>query len=128
MVSDVRTKMVRSAAILFRERGVAATSLADVVEHSGAPRGSIYHHFPGGKNQLAEEATRWAGGVITRMIAKAGDDPIALIRRFAGFWRTELGQDFRTGCPVVAAALAEAESAAAHLVAGAVFTEWEQAV
>src|SRR3712207_8589123 len=51
---------------LFRssERGVQGTSFADVLEHSGAPRGSIYHHFGGGKTQLAEEATRWAGEYI----------------------------------------------------------------
>ncbi|TCO58044.1 TetR/AcrR family transcriptional regulator [Actinocrispum wychmicini] len=127
MGNDVRTKMIRSAAVLFRERGVAGTSLADVVEHSGAPRGSIYHHFPGGKDQLAQEATRWAAGLMTRLIDRA-DDPVALVRGLAGFWRAELGGDFRTSCPVMAAALAEAESASAYAAAGAAFTEWETAV
>lgn len=127
MGSDVRTNMIRSAAILFRERGVAGTSLADVVEHSGAPRGSIYHHFPGGKDQLAQEATRWAAGVMTRMIDRA-DDPVALIRRLAGFWRAELGENFGTSCPVMAAALAEAESTSAYAAAAEAFTQWEKAV
>jgi TetR/AcrR family transcriptional repressor of lmrAB and yxaGH operons len=126
--TDVRKNMIRSAAVLFRERGVAGTSLADVVEHSGAPRGSIYHHFPGGKNQLAEEATRWAGGVITRMVARAGDDPVAMVRGFMAFWRTELTRDFQTSCPVVAAALASAESQGAYDAAGDVFTDWTKII
>jgi TetR/AcrR family transcriptional repressor of lmrAB and yxaGH operons len=128
MAADVRTKMVRSAAVLFRERGIAGTSLADVLEHSGAPRGSVYHHFPGGKSQLAEEATRWAGGLVRRVITKAGSDPVQVVETLIGFWRRELGQDYRTSCPVVAAALAEAESAEAYRVAGEAFTEWETAV
>ncbi|HLQ04806.1 MAG TPA: TetR/AcrR family transcriptional regulator [Verrucomicrobiae bacterium] len=51
--------MVRSAASLIRTRGVSATSFSDVVADSGAPRGSIYYHFPNGKEELAEDAIRW---------------------------------------------------------------------
>ena len=51
--------MVRSAASLIRTRGVNATSFSEVLADSGAPRGSIYHHFPEGKKQLAEDAIRW---------------------------------------------------------------------
>src|ERR1700721_410215 len=55
--------MIESAAVLFSERGLQGTSLTDVLTHSGAPRGSVYHHFSGGKPELVEEATRWAGEV-----------------------------------------------------------------
>ena len=64
MASDAREKMIQSTTALVRERGVEATALSDVLEHSGAPRGSIYHHFPGGKAQLVEEATRAAAGAF----------------------------------------------------------------
>jgi TetR/AcrR family transcriptional regulator, lmrAB and yxaGH operons repressor len=47
--SDARQKMIESAAVLFRERGIHGRSFTDVLGHSGAPRGSIYHHFRGGK-------------------------------------------------------------------------------
>src|SRR2546430_4988817 len=57
--TDSRASMVRSAASLIRSRGVSATSFSDVLADSGAPRGSIYHHFPGGKAQLAEDAIQW---------------------------------------------------------------------
>ena len=51
MVSP-RERMVVSAALLIRERGAQPTAIADVLEHSGAPRGSAYHYFPGGRTQL----------------------------------------------------------------------------
>jgi AcrR family transcriptional regulator len=58
MVGDSRDKMVQSAASLIGKRGMNATSFSDVLADSGAPRGSIYHHFPEGKRQLAECAMR----------------------------------------------------------------------
>ena len=51
--------MVVSAASLIGSHGVSATSLSDVLQASRAPRGSIYHHFPAGKQELVEEAMRW---------------------------------------------------------------------
>ena len=51
-----RERMVISAALLIRERGAQPTAIADVLEHSGAPRGSAYHYFPGGRTQLLCEA------------------------------------------------------------------------
>ena len=60
---DARQRMIVSAALLIREHGVEATSFSAVLAHSGAPRGSIYHHFPGGKAQLVEEATRYGAQV-----------------------------------------------------------------
>jgi len=53
--------MVISAALLIRERGAHPTAIADVLEHSGAPRGSAYHYFPGGRTQLLCEAIDYAG-------------------------------------------------------------------
>ena len=97
--SDARQKMIESAALLFRERGVQGTSFADVLEHSGAPRGSIYHHFRGGKTQLAEEATRWAGDfmVAGTVAALAEHDPVetvgALRRQWAKILRDSEGRE-----------------------------------
>ena len=83
-----REAMLDSAITLFRERGVAATSLRDVVAHSGAPRGSIYHHFPGGKAQLAEEATQRAGDFIGALLSRlvAGEDPDRAVGSFVDYW------------------------------------------
>src|SRR3954452_23613320 len=82
---DPRARMIESAVVLFRERGVHGTSFADELEHSGAPRVSLYHWFPGGKAQLREEATRCSVGVIAAALASALEekDPVAAVRAFA---------------------------------------------
>ena len=124
-----RERMIRSAAVLFRERGVHGTSFSDVLEHSAAPRGSIYHHFPGGKAQLAEEATHYAGDVIAAGLATglAQEDPVAAIRDFAALWREILERsDFGAGCPIVSATLEGERSPAARDAAGAAFRRWEK--
>ena len=63
--------MVVSAALLIRERGAQATAISDVLKHSRAPRGSAYHYFPGGRMQLLEEATDYAGAYIADKISAA---------------------------------------------------------
>jgi AcrR family transcriptional regulator len=120
--------MIASAALLLRERGLTGTSFGDVIEHSGAPRGSIYHHFPGGKEQLVEEAVRFAGDYIAASIERAarGGDPVTAVREFTGAWRTVLeSSDFRAGCPVVAVAV-EAQDEASPLTeaAAGAFAAW----
>ena len=121
--------MIKSTARLMRERGVEATSFADVVAHSGAPRGSIYHHFPGGKAQLVEEATRYGGDFIAAGMAAAleEDDPLSALDDFAEYWRTSLiRSDFSAGCPVAAAAIEGDQNPAAREAAGQAFNRWEQ--
>jgi TetR/AcrR family transcriptional repressor of lmrAB and yxaGH operons len=58
MANDSRSKMVQSAANLIGSQGLNATSFSDVLADSGAPRGSIYFHFPDGKRELAKDAIR----------------------------------------------------------------------
>lgn len=123
-----RDAMVDSAIALFRERGVAATSLRDVVAHSRAPRGSIYHHFPGGKDELASEATRRAGDFIARLVEElvGTADPVAAVDLLVDHWSgVLLGSDFAAGCPVAAAALAPDDAAGARDAAGVAFGQWE---
>jgi AcrR family transcriptional regulator len=121
--------MIASAALLIRERGVEATSFSEVLADSEAPRGSIYHHFPGGKAQLVEEATRYGGEFIAAGLAAAlaEEDPPAAVRRFCQSWRETLtGSDFAAGCPVVSATLEGERTPAAREAAGAAFERWEE--
>ena len=78
VVPSPRERMVMSAALLIRERGAHPTAIADVLEHSGAPRGSAYHYFPGGRTQLLCEAIDYAGDYVAAKIAKAGSGVEAL--------------------------------------------------
>lgn len=118
--------MVSSTALLIRERGASATSIDDVLAHSGAPRGSVYHHFPGGRAQLLQEAVAFADDVVADLIAQPGDDPVEVLRRFLdGYRATLVATDFRAGCPVAAVAVeAESEAPQAHAAAGAAFARW----
>jgi len=123
--SDTRQKMILSQALLQRERGVAGTALPDVLEHSGAPRGSIYHHFPDGRAQLAEEATRWAGDYVARRLEArlAQGDVLGAVDAFAADYAAVLQEtDFAAGCPVVAGAL----DATTREAAAAGFRRWEE--
>ena len=129
--SDARERMIRSAALLFRERGIHGTSFADVLAHSGAPRGSVYHHFRGGKTQLAEEAIRWAGEFTVAGAAAAlvEEDPVAAVGVFGRRWTTILREsDFTAGCPIVAAALEGEREPTVRDVAGEVFADWQATI
>jgi TetR/AcrR family transcriptional regulator, lmrAB and yxaGH operons repressor len=102
--NDTRVRMVTSAAQLMRERGVAGTTVARVLEHSQAPRGSVGFHFPGGRTQLLTDALSWAGGLVgdeLRAGVEAGVDPASLVRGVCDHYRTQLETSHYTaGCPV----------------------------
>src|SRR3954451_3879775 len=126
--TDARERMIESAALLFRERGIQGTSFSDVLAHSGAPRGSIYHHFQGGKDQLAREATQWAGEFVAAGLAAAlaEGDPVEAIAQFRRRWLKLLrASDFAAGCPVVAAALEGEQHPAVRDAAAEAFGAWE---
>ncbi len=102
--SDSRSRMIHAASELFGQRGYHATAFSDVIEGSGAPRGSIYFHFPGGKHELAREATALAGDEIEETVARAAsqaNDPGSLIRVLADVMVERLeGSDYRHGCSI----------------------------
>ena len=106
-----RERMIVSTALLVRERGARATSLDAVLEHSGAPRGSVYYHFPGGREQLLREATDYAGEYVARRLEReATEDPLGAVDTLLDEYRTSLvASDFRAGCPVVAVAVESGE-------------------
>ncbi|MCK8644889.1 TetR/AcrR family transcriptional regulator [Mycobacterium colombiense] len=123
-----RERMVVSAALLIRERGAHATAISDVLEHSGAPRGSAYHYFPGGRTQLVCEAVDYAGEHVAAVIAGA-DDGLQLLDTLIDKYRRQLlDSDFRAGCPIVAVSVEAGEQDDAERLvierAAAVFDRW----
>jgi AcrR family transcriptional regulator len=102
VVSSPRERMVVSAALLIRERGAQATAISDVLKHSGAPRGSAYHYFPGGRMQLLEEATEYAGEYIAAKISAAENSVELLDDLVEGYRQQLIRTDYRAGCPIVA--------------------------
>ncbi|MFC3997353.1 TetR/AcrR family transcriptional regulator [Nocardiopsis sediminis] len=128
--SGARRRMVAGAADMIRRRGLASTSVRELAAHAQTPLGSTYHYFPGGKQQLAAEAVRFAGGYVSATLTRElAAGPVAGLRAFLDLWRaTVLDSDFRAGCPVLAVAVeeqpAQAESGAVA-AAAEVFAEWE---
>ncbi|PRX45431.1 TetR family transcriptional regulator [Prauserella shujinwangii] len=129
MTAGPRDRLIDSAIALIRERGVHATGLADLLEHSGTARASVYQHFAGGKSGLVEEATRVAGLRMDEFLATllGSRDPVGALRSLVRWWRTTLREtDFAVGCPVVAAALAGADTPSAREAAAQAFATWER--
>jgi TetR/AcrR family transcriptional repressor of lmrAB and yxaGH operons len=108
MVRGVRERMVASAVDLLARRGLQATSFSEVLEHSGAPRGSVYHHFPGGKDQMIGSALDAAGTrAIELLDRKAGAPAEDVATWFLHIWREVLIRGkFEAGCAVLAVAVA----------------------
>ena len=96
--------MIDAASELFGCRGYHATAFSDVIEQSGAPRGSIYFHFPGGKQELAREAIVAAGEGIEETVARAASqvaDPGSLIRALAELMVRRLEDSgYEHGCSI----------------------------
>jgi AcrR family transcriptional regulator len=103
-----RERTVRSAALLLRERGVGGTGLREVVEHAGAPRGSLQYYFPGGKEQLLVEAMAWMAERAARPLREAAatepaPPPWQVVGGVLERFRELLALTaFRGGCPIVA--------------------------
>ena len=126
-----RERMVFSAAQLIRRGGVTATGMREVAAHADAPRGSLQHYFPGGKEQLVNEALAWAGRYAGKRIARfqAGLDqptPSGLFAAMAAQWTDEYTTDgFEAGCPVAAATVDRASSGdSTRTAAAAAFATW----
>jgi AcrR family transcriptional regulator len=128
---DGRQRLLEGALSLLAERGYAAMELRDVAERGDAPRGSIYHHFPGGKSQLAAEAAALEGervrAHIERSLAERGlRETLLLFGEI--FRRRAADHPDRIGCPVAAAALARPEDPALAAAATAAFRSWERPI
>jgi TetR/AcrR family transcriptional regulator, lmrAB and yxaGH operons repressor len=117
-----RETLVRTAMRLFRRQGYASTGLQQIVAESGAPKGSLYHYFKGGKEALGESAIILAGGLVREMLeelAARHRDPAAFLRAYcktmAG-WMEESG--FASGCPIATTLLETAPHSAVITAAG----------
>ncbi|HET9067874.1 MAG TPA: TetR/AcrR family transcriptional regulator [Amaricoccus sp.] len=129
MARDTRTRMLETTARLLQHRGYHGTALSDILAASGAPRGSLYFHFPGGKDQLVIEATRLAVAETSRFLRAtldAAPGPAEGVRQFfaaAGALLVET--DYSFGCPV-APVILDAPDALPELaeVCRQAFEEW----
>ncbi|HET7122191.1 MAG TPA: TetR/AcrR family transcriptional regulator [Solirubrobacterales bacterium] len=128
---DGRDRLLDGAGRLLAERGYAGMELRDVAARGEAPRGSIYHHFPGGKAQLATEAAELDGvrvrtGIERSLLERGLKETLVMFGEL--FRRRSQADPALIGCPVAAAALARPEDPALAAAATAAFESWENAI
>ena len=99
-----KKNLIRTAMRLFRRQGYASSGLQQILAESGAPKGSLYHYFPNGKEALGEAAVELAGGMIQEMLTELAGrhrEPKAFLRAYArtmAGWMEE--SSFQSGCPI----------------------------
>ena len=129
MRPTTRERIVGVSADLMRRQGYAATGVKQIVTAAQAPFGSLYHHFPGGKEQLGAEAIRASGALYEQLIPAvfdpAPDLPTAVRAFFAGAGEHLKATDFADACPIATVALEVSSSSEVMRVACAeVFERW----
>jgi AcrR family transcriptional regulator len=108
-MNPTRQRIVETSAELLRHQGYAATGIKQIVTRAQAPFGSIYHFFPGGKEQLGAEAIRTSGALYEELIPAVFDpapDPVSAVRAFfAGAAEHLRETDYADACPIATVAL-----------------------
>lgn len=107
--TDAKSKFIETAALLFQERGYNGVGLTEIIEKSDAPKGSFYHHFPGGKDELAKESVKSASIFMARRMSGAfeqaetfNEGVVNLFERVADWFEQS---DWKRGCPITTIAL-----------------------
>jgi TetR/AcrR family transcriptional regulator, lmrAB and yxaGH operons repressor len=108
-MSETKDRLLRAGEKLFRAQGYSGTGLKQLAKEARAPWSSMYHFFPNGKEQLAEEVVRYAGELYAQMIRRsfvAYPDPVEAINAmFAAEAKILRASGFRNGCPIASVAL-----------------------
>lgn len=129
-MTGTRERFLRAGAELFRRKGFQGTATKDIMARAGAPSGSLYHFFPGGKEQLGVEAARRSGERYQRLIRKVIRDaghPAEVIGAFFRYAADALtASDYADGCPIGTLALDVASShEPVREVCAAVLQDWQ---
>ena len=132
-VSDSKGKTLAAAAKLFCRQGYHGTALRDILSVSGAPRGSLYFHFPRGKEEIAEGAVALGAQAVRAFIVRAAEasrDGEAFVTNLVrGMAANLAASEFREGCPIATTALEIAtDSQAIGKVARDAFATWEREI
>jgi AcrR family transcriptional regulator len=129
MPSTTKDRILESTAELFRRQGYTGTGMKQIAAEASAPFGSVYHFFPGGKEQLGVETIRTSGRMYTQLFAsvalQAPDVLSAVHSFFAGAGETLRETDYADACPIATVALEVASTNEPLRIATAdVFEEW----
>jgi len=99
-----RSRLTQTMSHLLRTQGFHATGIQQILKESGIPKGSLYHHFPMGKIELAAGSVEKSTDILIQIlseIAQVESNPIEAVRIFCDFYIDELGREnFTLGCPI----------------------------
>jgi len=131
--SKHRESLIASSMALFQRQGYAATGLAEILSESGAPRGSLYHYFPEGKEAIAEAALRNAGSIMEQRIRDAAartGDPVEFVLAYGRRLAKVMSESgFQRGCQVATVALEVApHSERLTIACDDALTSWSKAL
>lgn len=131
--TPTRERILYATAELFRRQGYSGTGLKQVVAVADAPFGSLYHHFPGGKQQLADEVIRGGGAFFQALVTAVYDEAAtpgeSVTAVFEGAAETLSSTDFQDACPIATVALEVASTNEQLRRATAeVFEQWTAAL
>lgn len=130
---DSKWKTLAAAVKLFRQQGYHGTALNDILAAAGSPRGSLYFHFPGGKQEIGEAALALAGEAVRQAIAhvaETSESAEVFLKRVARGMAADLEKsNFTEGCPIATTALeTAAQSDVLAAATRAAFRKWESEI
>src|SRR5688500_17285192 len=103
-MTQTRQRIVEAAAAAFMRQGYAGAGMKQITVDGAAPFGSLYHFFPGGKEELAAETLRWAGTAyaqrVGRVVVGAPDVVTAMTAAFESAAETLEDTDYADACPI----------------------------
>ena len=126
-----RKRLVTTMARLLRKQGFAATGLNQLVAESGAPKGSLYHYFPGGKDEVAAEALVFAGGLVRstlEALRRSENGPAGIVQAYGALLEGWMGKSgYSDGCPITTTLLEVATDKPAIAAIGRdAFASWRE--
>ncbi|MFI6999677.1 TetR/AcrR family transcriptional regulator [Nocardia sp. NPDC050175] len=129
--TETRCQLISATRGLVEKHGYFGTGLNQIIETSGAPRGSLYFHFPGGKDQLVAEAVAQAGNEIAALIdaVEPGDTAAAATSLLTAFGDRLEASAWQQGCPVATVTLdVSAANDTIQAECAAAYAGWEEAL
>lgn len=130
---ETRARLIAATRTLLEAKGYHGTGLNEVIATSGTPRGSLYHHFPGGKDQLVAEALAVAGREVDEIVndagAKARDSRELVSALLNALADRMVAADYAKGCPIATVALdVAATNDALQAICDGVYTDWRRSL
>lgn len=127
-----RQRIIDATANLMQAQGFHATGLNQIIQASGAPKGSLYFHFPAGKEAIAiaamEQSGRQTTELLDQLLAACPRLADALAPLWQHFMSALLASDFRKGCPIATLTLEAAELPGIQACSAAIYGQWQSRI